>query len=168
MSDTTTETVETVDTPEVPVDPPNDDTTEAGQQQAGPDDAEQETEPEESGNAEAAKYRRRLRDTETQLAEANQRIEALQRQQVDALIEAAGVKPAAVWTVAQLDTLLTEEGTVSVEAVTAAIDEARNTLGITPIGKGNVVPGIGNQPANSLEPKDTWTEAFKPKARKNG
>lgn len=121
-------------------------------------------ESEESGNAEAAKYRKRLRDTEAERDRLAEQVTALQRQQVDARIAAKGVKPAAVWAITNLPDVLGEDGAVDDDKVDAAIQTARDQLGITPIGKGNYVPGVGNMP--SAPPKtDRWSEAFTPKRR---
>ncbi len=121
------------------------------------DDAESE-----SPNAEAAKWRRQLRETEAERDTLTSQVEALQRQQIEAQVAAAGVKPAALWKTSELSTLLAEDGTVNAQLVAAAIDTARNELGIQPIGKGNHVPGVGGQPS-ALPKSDEFVDAFKPK-----
>lgn len=140
----------------------NETTTEA------PEDTEATTEPptedteQESPNAEAAKYRKKLREAETERDTLAQRLEAVQRQQVEALL--GGVKPEALWAVTELAALLTDEGTIDADKVTAAIDAAREKFGITKPQKGTHVPGIGNRP--TIAPAvDRWKEAFTP-ARK--
>lgn len=94
------------------------------------------------------------------------RIEALQRQQVDAIITAARVKPEAVWKTSDLDSMLNKDGTVNPEAVSAAIDNARIVLGIQPLGKGAYVPSVGHRPDGLPKTTDPFVDAFKPKARK--
>lgn len=138
------------------------------------DDAEPEAEADDESNpnAEAAKYRHKLRDEKTAhqetraaLEAATARVEALQRQQIENLISGSHVKPAAVWAVTELADMVGEDGTVSVEAVNTAIDTARKTLGIQPIGKGAYVPAMGSRPDGT--PKtDGWADAFKPKRGK--
>lgn len=120
-------------------------------------------------NAEAAKWRTRLRDeqaahkaTQTALETLTGQVEALQRQQVESLIGAARVKPAAVWATTGLGALLAADGTVDPEAVAAAIDTARKTLGIQPLGRGVHVPGLGTRPDRLPQP-DGWEQAFTPR-----
>jgi hypothetical protein len=126
---------------------------------AAEDDAESE-----SANAEAAKWRRQLRETEAQRDTLASQVDALQRQQIEAQDTAAGVKPAALWKTSELSALISEDGTVDAELVATAIDTARQELGIQPIGKGAYVPGVGGRP--SATPKhDDFVDAFKPKRR---
>jgi hypothetical protein len=137
--------------------------TNSEEQADEPDDTAEE---QESPNVEAAKWRKQFLEAETQLAEMGQRVQALQRQQIEGLINQAGVKPAAVWAVAELGTLVGEDGTVDAAAVSAAIDNARTQLGIQPIGKGVCVPSVGGQPS-ALPQTDAWENAFAPRKRQN-
>lgn len=121
----------------------------------------------DSSNAEAAKWRKRLRETEAERDELREQVEALQRQQVEAIVTAAGLKPAAVWKVAELDALLGDDGAVSAEAVTQAVEQARDELGVQPLGKGGApVPGVGSRPEHQPQtPDQAFREAFAPKRR---
>lgn len=84
-----------------------------------------------AGNAEAAKYRRQLRETETERDQLRDQLTSMRRAHVDQLATAANVKPAALWaTGVELDALVAEDGTINVDLVTAAIDTTRETLGI--------------------------------------
>ena len=87
---------------------------------------------------------------------------SLQRQQVESLI--GDVKPEAIWTVTDLPDLLGQDGTVDAEKVLAAVDVARERLGITKPAKGTYVPQIGSQPAVMPNPNG-WAQAFAPKRR---
>lgn len=127
------------------------------------DDASTDDTGEDSGNAEAARWRRKLRETETERDALAQQLEAVQRQQVEGLL--GGVKPQAVWAVAELSELLAEDGTIDTGKVTAAVEAAREKFGITKPAKGNHVPNVGNQP--STPPKlDRWKEAFTPSRKR--
>lgn len=158
-TDTTTDTAEAATEGTVPAEHPEgtapaDDTTDAT------------TEGTEGGNnAEAARYRRKLRKAEGERDALAQRLETLQRQQADTLITATGVKPDAVYAVAELADLLTDDGGIDPEKVTAAIAAARDRFGITKPAKGTHVPGVGNQPSATLT-VDTWREAFTPSRRR--
>lgn len=127
---------------------------------------------EESPNAEAAKWRHRFRDeqsthkqTRAALESMTGRVEALQRQQIEALLDAAKVKPAALWATTELAALVAEDGTVDTGKVRAAIDTARKTLGIAPVGKGSHVPGVGNRPEVSARKPADFADAFRPKRK---
>ncbi len=128
-----------------------------------PDDGDGETG--KTANTEAAKYRRRLRDAQAELESVTAQLDAVQRQQVELLIAAKGVKPTAVWSVTDVAALLGDDGAIDTEKVTAAVETAREKFGISKRQKGNYVPGVGNQP--SSPPKtDTWTNAFSPPKRR--
>lgn len=154
MSNTDTTVTDTETTPEA-VDATEDTTA-----------AEDHTEPPEDddGSREAAKWRRKLRDTEGERDALAARLEAVQRQQIENLLAASGVKPQAVWAVAELADLLADDGSIDTDSVTKAVTAARERFGIATPGKGSVVPGVGNQP--TITPQtDAWKEAFTP-ARK--
>jgi hypothetical protein len=119
-------------------------------------------EPDESPHSEAAKYRRRLRDAEAERDTLAARLANMQRAQIDSHITALGLKPAAVWASGtELADLVDDDGVPDEQAVAAAVENARDHLGLR-ISKGNVIPGIGNQPTQP--PKtDAWQEAFGPR-----
>lgn len=136
-------------------------TVDAPDAQAAEDTPEDTDDTEPAAGSEAAKYRRKLREAEAERDDLAARVEALQRAQVVTLLEAARVKPDAVFAVAPLADLLAEDGTVDPDKVKAAIDSARDRFGIATPTKGSYVPGIGNQP--SAPPKvDAFTQAFAP------
>ncbi|BCP11682.1 hypothetical protein MINTM020_37800 [Mycobacterium paraintracellulare] len=62
---------------------------------------------------------------------AEDRLSAMQRQAVAWQITAAGMRPEAVFAVAQLDDLLAGDGTVDAAKVSRAMAAARQTLGIS-------------------------------------
>ena len=111
------------------------------------EEATEETEPDTEGNPskEAAKYRRKLRDAETERDSLATQLESMQRQHVEAIAGRETLKPAAMWATTDLASLINEDGTVSAEAVAAAIRNAQETLGIQ---VGLYVPYEGYSPAN--------------------
>lgn len=130
-----------------------------------PSETEQdEAEPESFPRDYVEKLRKEAADRRKERDTLAAQVEALQRQQVEAAISLTGVKPQAVWAVTQLADLLSEDGTVSTELVAAAVQTARDQLGVQPITKGNMVPGVGNMPTQ-LPNVDRWSEAFAPNRR---
>ncbi|MBX7434567.1 hypothetical protein JDV09_21060 [Mycobacterium sp. Y57] len=128
-------------------------------------EAAEETPPEpveESSNKEAAKWRRKLRDAEAQRDRLAATVEALQRSQIDAIADSAGVRPAAVHAVAALSDMVGDDGAVDPRKVADAVKQARDTLGVQT--KGAPVPGVGNVP-NILPNPNRWESAFKPRTR---
>lgn len=115
-------------------------------------------------NAEAAKYRRRLREAQAELKTVTAQLDAVQRQQIEAMLEPSGVKPEAIWAVTELAELLDDTGSIDPDKLAGAIEAAREKFGIPKISKGNYVPGVGNQPS-AIPRADAWTDAFKPKSR---
>lgn len=85
----------------------------------------------ESPNQEAAKYRVRLRETETRLEAAEAQLRQARKLEVERVAQLAGLaKPTALWAAGtQLDDLLTD-GQVDTEAVTAAAQSTAEELGI--------------------------------------
>jgi predicted acylesterase/phospholipase RssA len=93
-------------------------------------------------NREAAKYRRRLRAAEAERDQLAQKLEAMQRNEIDRQAEAAQLKPAALWASAALPDLLADDGAVDGDKVDAAITAARQALGV-PQPKKHYVPREG-------------------------
>ena len=91
----------------------------------------------ESPNAEAAKYRRRLRETEAAHLEAEQawkterdqliaQRDALRKAEVERIATEQGVTPALVWAAGtDLGDLVAEDGTVDKDKVAATVDGVR-------------------------------------------
>lgn len=105
-------------------------------------------EPEEGLGKEAAKYRRRLRETETERDALNVRVEKMQRADVERLTEASRLKGAAFWAAGtKLSDVLDDDGNVDGQKVAQAIIAARETLGVPdPILNGNRAPREGAYP----------------------
>lgn len=86
-----------------------------------------------SPNREAARYRRQLRQTETERDTLRDRLTALQRAEVERLAGTAAklAAPSAIWADGvQLADLLDGDGQVDPERVTAAAEQAAERLGL--------------------------------------
>jgi len=98
---------------------------------------------------------------------AEDRLSAMQRQVAAQQITAAGMRPEAVWAVAQLGDLLADDGTVDPDQVARAMATARQTLGIEQ--RRAPFPGQGelNSGARSGPPESPagWTAAFGPREK---
>lgn len=122
-----------------------------------PDDSEGDDRP----SREAAKYRRRLRDAETERDQLAQRLEAIQRAEVERLATAARMKPAAVWASgAELADLLTEDGAVDEQKVSDAITAAREAFGLAAPPR-NYVPREGSSPSFRPRPEDAMVSVIR-------
>jgi hypothetical protein len=121
---------------------------------AAPDDgAEDGTEVVEAQDAdadgdgpgrEAAKYRRRLREAEAERDQLAERVEAMQRAEVERLVTADSLRPAALWASGvELADLVADDGIVDAAKVAAAIGVARAQLGIAAPPVGPVVKREG-------------------------
>lgn len=158
----------TTDTPQTAQDStePAEDTT-----LAEPDERAAQDEPDSHNDGsgddrQAAKLRKRAQAAEAERDALREQVQALQRQQIDAQVTAAGIKPTAVWaTGVELAELVTDEGTVDAEQVAAAIERARDELGVAPVGRGGApVPGAGERP--TVAPPNAaqaFAKAFAPK-----
>ncbi|CAJ1495105.1 hypothetical protein [[Mycobacterium] burgundiense] len=114
---------------------------------------------EDRGGRDAAKYRRKLRTAEAERDQLAERLEAMQRNEIERQAQAAQLKPAALWAAAKLDDLLAEDGTVSTEAVAQAVETARETLGVPPPRR-NHVAGEGRNPRTARRTgRDAMTAA---------
>lgn len=105
------------------------------------ENATQNADPAEDGETRgrAARYRERAQAAEARITEFEQQtaaqaatIERLQRMHVEHAITATGVKPAAVFAVAELASLLDDTGLPDAEKITAAVATARDQLGLQP------------------------------------
>ncbi|WP_142391347.1 hypothetical protein [Mycobacterium sp. ENV421] len=116
-------------------------------------DEDQDDAADEGPGREAAKYRRRLRDTEAERDALAARVEALQRAEVERQATVGGLKPAALWASGtELAGLLGDDGTVDESKVSAAIAGARESLGIPKPPGGNYVKGEGQPIRRSAKP----------------
>lgn len=114
-----------------------------------------------AARAEAAKYRTRLRETENQLAETNQRYEKLLRQIISATAAQHHRIPAAALWDSGLNPadVLNEGGEIDLDKLTEACTSARKRYGIPAPINGPYVPGVGTQPQAPLDPK--WDDVLK-------
>lgn len=133
----------------------NENTTEATEPEVTEDPttapATNEAPPEEgtgTGN-EAAKYRRRLRDTETERDGLRGQVETLQRAEVERIAADKIMVPGGLWAGGtDLGDMLDDAGNVDREKVLAAVEGARSELGLEGNKRmGNYVPGEGSIPA---------------------
>ena len=105
---------------------------------------------ENGGNREAAKYRRRLRETETERDQLAAQVENYRRAAVETLAAQTLSKPAALWAAgATVTELLDEAGQPDPEKVTEAARAAAETLGLqrADLRRSNHVPGEGRNPS---------------------
>lgn len=133
---------------------------------AAPDpgtEQQQENEPKE--NREAAKWRRQLRETETERDSLRSRVEAMQRAEVERLAGDRLAKPESLWKTegVALADLLGEDGQVDADKVAAATELAASTLGLQqlpahqrPEVRGAYVPSEGRYPGNPASSPSTW------------
>lgn len=143
------ETEEPISTPDPEV--VADDSGAADMAEAQDDDTTQPS------GSEAAKYRRRLRDTEKERDELAARVEAIQRHQVETLLHRERMTPKALWATTELAELLTDDGLVDQVKLKTAVQAARKELGID---TGLYVPAEGKVPKPPSG--NSFTTAFKP------
>ncbi|MFJ4220631.1 hypothetical protein [Curtobacterium luteum] len=128
------------------------------------DDEQQQQQPVGSGNAEAAKYRRELRDTQAELATVKEQLTTMRRAEVERLAEPEGVNGAALWASGvELDDLLNEDGTPNTDAVTAAVTSARTAFGIQAKPSTSSAEGQGTVGESITGPKEQagWAGALR-------
>jgi hypothetical protein len=113
----------------------------------------------------AAKFRKRCRELETELAAAQETITGLNKANAERIAALMGVKPDALWAVTDLDSL-TEDGAVNPERVKAAVRDVVDKLGVQP-KVGLHVPGEGRlvRPPGQ-DGRTRWDAAFKPSYRR--
>lgn len=110
----------------------------------------------ESGNAEAAKYRRKLREAETERDTARQTVDASQRVLVEHLAGIARVRPAALWASGvTLDQLRDDTGNIDPAKVTEAAEAAARNLGLSRTPRPD--PSQGGRATVAASP---WETAF--------
>lgn len=132
--------------------------------QAEPDD-EGEPEDDSKGGREAARYRRRLRDTEAERDALTERVESLQRSVVEGIVTEGGMggrmhTAEPFWAGGvDLADLLDEGGNVDRDAVLAAVDEIAARFGITRRPKPNTVLGEGHNP--TLKGRDSMVNVVR-------
>lgn len=96
---------------------------------------------------EAAKYRRKLRDTETERDQLREAITGMRRAEVERIAGATVQNPAGLWA-AGIDVadLLDDAGQVDPAKVQAATQQAAETLGLARPRPGNYVAREGSNP----------------------
>lgn len=154
MTNTTTDTAETAATTEAPeVTTETEGTTETAEQAA------EEGAEEAGGGREAAKYRRRLRETETERDTLAAQVAAMQRAEVERVAAEHLKIPAGLWASgADLPELLADDGTVDPAKVASAAVAAREALGLASARMGNYSPREGNIP--KMPAGNGWADAF--------
>ena len=110
--------------------------------------------------SEAARWRTQLRETETQRDQLAAAADTLITQTVEDMLTRTGVTLAAVLKITELPALCDDAGVPDAALVAAAVQTARDRFGITPTPKGNLVPGVGNQPG-AVPRGDLFTDAFR-------
>lgn len=117
-------------------------------------------------NAEAARYRRQLRDTEAERDTLRDRVESLQRTEAERIARNQGVKASALWAAgATLPDLLDDGGNIDPDKVSEAVATAVDALGLRRELRGHV-PAEGRTPDPSkLGPRSGFTDAFTPHQR---
>lgn len=137
-TDTTTDTTTEVDaTAEVDATPEVEETPEAPEVE------------ETTGGREAARYRRRLRETETERDGLRLQLEDAQRSMIEAIAAAAGrlQRPAVLWAAgATVEGLLDDHGNVDPDRVLAACETAATEFGVSRAPRPNYVPSEGTNP----------------------
>lgn len=112
---------------------------------------------------EAARYRRRLRETEAERDTLAARVEALQRAAVEREASGALARPEALWAAGvDLAGLLTDEGTVDAAKVAQAVEDARDRLGLAPaVRTPRADPTQGGRGGIEVAPR--FEDAFTPR-----
>lgn len=125
------------------------------------DTAAEDTEPTADDNAEAAKWRRQLRQAEAERDKVTATLTAVQRSRVEAVAATHGITADALWAAgAELDDLLTD-GQPDPAAIAAAVRDTREKFGI--IRKPASVSGLRSGAMLPQPPVDHWRDAFAPK-----
>ena len=114
----------------------------------GPEaDDDQEEDDEHGGNREAAKYRKRLRDTEAERDRLADRLQTMQRAEAERLAGEHLTKGAALWIGGtELADVLDDDGLVDSDKVAARAEEVREEFGIRKPRSGLYVPAEGYNP----------------------
>lgn len=142
MAETPTDPGTPVEAPESPVEP-SEDTTPT----EDTPDAEERDDDEHGGNREAAKYRRKLRDTEAERDALATRLETMQRTEAERIAGEVLAKGAALWIDGTtLADLLDEDGDLDATAVRNRAEQIRKEYGIPAPRHGLSIPREGYNP----------------------
>lgn len=133
---------------------------------------DEDVQPQESTRGRAAGYRQRAQEAETALEEARgevtrlrEQVAGYRRSAVEAAITATGLKPAAVLAVADLDSLIAEDGQPNQQAIAAAVVKARDELGVQRPTIHRQVGMRSGASAPEQPRRDPWSAAFGPADR---
>ena len=150
------------------------DTTEATNDDAEPDTQTTETEaPEETPEVgsdgktsrEAAKWRTKFRDAETQIAAMTEHVTTLQRQLVDQAIAKRITDPSDFWTQANIADLLADDGTLDPDRIDAKIAEvlAAKPHWTKRASAAAPTTDVGSGFSTGKEEPKSFIDAFKPR-----
>lgn len=142
--------------------------TGADEQDAATDDtdAEEDQDQTQGKNNEAARYRRRLRDTEAERDTLKARLEVLQRGEVERLIADRFADPADIWRDgATLDGLLTEDGNVDPTQVDDLAKSLLETHQHWRIQRSTPRGALRSGASASQPRQNRFAQAFKPQGR---
>lgn len=99
------------------------------------------------GHRDAAKYRRRLRETEAERDQLAAAVDQMRRREVERIAERIVLKPASIWAASiDVNTLLDDAGNIDSEKAAVAIQQARQVLGLSPSNHGLYNRFAGNHP----------------------
>jgi hypothetical protein len=137
-----------------------------------PNGREDGAQPEEPARGRAASYRQRAQEAETARDTALARVgqleavvEQFQRSAVEQAAAEAGLKPTALWAVSELAELLDDAGQPDSEKIAAAVDAARDQLGVA---RPRIHRQLGMRSGASApeQPRQNpWAAAFAPTDR---
>lgn len=114
----------------------------------------------EPGDREASKLRKRARAAEAERDTVTGHLDAMRRAEVERIAGATVQNPSALWaTDTEVADLLTEDGTVDPEKVTAAAIAAAEMLGLARPRPANHVPREGTNP--SMRERPGWSDALR-------
>lgn len=128
--------------------------------------AETESPPEQAAGGEAAKYRHKLRDTEKQLAAMTERVEAIQRSEVERIAASKLADPADVWRDgAKLADVLDDDGNVDSGKVDNLIDNLVKSHSHWAVAKPQAPRPRAGLTSGATKPADhrqaTWADALR-------
>ncbi len=131
-------------------------TTEHAPRDAAPEETSDETTSDESeGNdREAARYRRRLRETESERDALTARVEQYQRAEAERIAAESLAAPADLWLFTDVAAVLNDEGDVDPEKVR----EIGRTVAAERPGLARVAPSFDGGARTSVDPGKSWSQ----------
>lgn len=126
-----------------------------------PEQVEQPDDTDENGNREAAKWRRRLRETEAERDQLRGQVQALQRAEAERIAGETVRAPAALWAAGvDVADLLDDTGAIDPAKVRDAVQAAAEQLGLARSPRPDPTQG---QPLQHGDRKPTFAAAFAPR-----